>query len=60
MLPIIGSASTFDAVTSGVSNLMTIVNTMITTIVSNEILCALFVSGFVYIGIGIVRRLKRA
>ena len=57
---ITGSASTFASVTSGVSNLMTVVGTMLNTITENEILCALFVSGFVYIGIGIIRRLKRA
>lgn len=50
----------FSSVTSGVSNLMTIVTTILTTITGNAILCALFVSGFIGIAISIVRRLKRA
>lgn len=52
--------SGFTSVTTGVSNLMSIVTTMLTTITGNEILCALFVSGFIGIAIGVIRRLKRA
>lgn len=52
--------SGFSAVTTGVTNLMSVVTTVLDTITGNAILCALFVSGFVGIGISIVRRLKRA
>lgn len=52
-------ATGMTAITSAVSELMTLASTMLTTITSNAILCALFAAGFVSIAIGIVRKLKR-
>lgn len=54
------SAGSFSDVTTGISNLMSIVTTMLTTITGNPILCALFVSGFIGIAVGIIRQLKSA
>lgn len=54
------SSDGFANVTTGVSNLMGVVTTVLTTITGNPILCALFVSGFIGIAIGIVRGLKSA
>lgn len=48
----------FTAVTTGVSNLMTVVGTVLNTITGEPILAALFAAGFVGIAIGIVRGLK--
>lgn len=52
------ATATFENVTTGVSNLMTVVTTMLTTITGDPILCALFVAGFVGIACGILSRLK--
>lgn len=52
------ATASFDSVTTGVSNLMSVVSTMLTTITGDPILCALFVSGFVGIACGIISRLK--
>ena len=61
MIPVaVLTTSGFANVTSGVSDLMSVVTTILTTITGNAILCALFVSGFIGIAISIVRRLKRA
>lgn len=48
------------AVTSGVTDIMSIVSTMITTITSNEILCALLAAGFVTVALKIFKRVKKA
>lgn len=58
--PVALSGDGFANVTTGVSNLMSVVTTVLTTITGNPILCALFVSGFIGIAIGIVRGLKSA
>ena len=48
------------AVTSGVTDIMSIVSTMITTITTNEILCALLAAGFVTVALKIFKRVKKA
>lgn len=51
-----GSAMT--SVTTGVTDVMAIVNTMITTITGNAILSALLAAGFVFVALAIFRGLK--
>lgn len=55
-----GGSTDFSTVTTGVSNLMSIVTTMLQTILANPILATLFVSGFIGIAIGILSSLKHA
>lgn len=52
------TGSGMEAVTTGVSDVMSIVNTMITTITSNAILAALLAAGFVFVALAIFRGLK--
>lgn len=54
------TASGMESVTTGVSDVMSIVNTMITTITSNAILSALLAAGFVFVALAIFTRLKSA
>lgn len=47
------------AVTTGASDILGLVATVITTITGNPILAALLAAGFVGIAIGVFRKLKR-
>lgn len=49
-----------EAVTTGVSDMMGIVTTMITTITSNAILTALLAAGFITLALKIFKRVKKA
>lgn len=55
-----GASAGMTAVTSGVTDIMSIVSTMITTITSNEILCALLAAGFVGVALKIFKKIKKA
>lgn len=47
-------------VTTGVSDMMNIVTTMITTILGNAVLTALLAAGFITVALKIFKRLKKA
>lgn len=49
-----------EAVTTGVSDMMAIVSTMITTITGNAILTALLAAGFITLALKIFKRVKKA
>lgn len=53
------SSVSFDSVTTGVTNILTVVTTMITTIFTNPITAAMAVSGFIFVGLRVWRKLKR-
>lgn len=55
---VLASASSFSNVTTGVSNMMSIVTSLMDAIVGDPILCTLFVSSFIGIAIGIIRGMK--
>lgn len=55
-----GSGVDMTAVTQGVTDIMAIVSTMITTITGNPILAALLAAGFVTVALKIFKRLKKA
>lgn len=48
-----------EAITTGITALMGVASTMLDAITANPIFAALFASGFITIGIGIVKKLKR-
>lgn len=48
------------SVASGVTDIMSVVSTMITTITGNEILCALLAAGFVGVALKIFKKIKKA
>ena len=54
----VAEAGGMESVTAGVSALMSMASTMLTTITGNPILCALFASGFIGIAVGVVKKLK--
>lgn len=54
------SGADMTAVTQGVTDIMSIVSTMITTITGNAILAALLAAGFVTVALKIFKRLKKA
>lgn len=57
----LGEAGTgFSAVTQGVTDIMSVVTTMITTITGNPILVALLAAGFVSVALKLFKRIKRA
>ena len=58
MFPVV-AASTSEALTNGVTSFMTIVTTMLTFITSDPILMTAFAASFVFLAVGLVRRLKR-
>lgn len=61
MILSLGNAgSEMTAVTQGVTDIMSIVSTMITTITGNAILAALLAAGFVTVALKIFKRLKKA
>lgn len=47
-------------VATGVTDIMSVVSTMITTITSNDILCALLAAGFVGVALKIFKKIKKA
>ena len=55
-----GSGADMTAVTQGVTDIMAIVSTMITTITGNAILCALLAAGFVTVALKIFKKIKKA
>lgn len=58
--PILTTSSvSFDSVTTGVTNILSVVTTMITTIFTNPITAAMAVSGFIFVGLRVWRKLKR-
>lgn len=54
------TGSGMEAVTTGVSDMMGIVTTMITTITGNAILTALLAAGFITLALKIFKRVKKA
>lgn len=50
----------FESVTTAVSNLLTVVSTMITTIFTNPLLATMAVAGLVFTAIRVWKKLKRA
>lgn len=54
------TSSGMTAVTTGVTDIMGIVSTMITTITGNAILCALLAAGFVTVALKIFKKIKKA
>lgn len=48
-----------EAITTGITALLSIVSTMITTILENNVLTVIFASGFVGIAISVLRKLLR-
>lgn len=57
---VLASASSFSNVTTGVSNMMSVVSSVMDAILGDPILCTLFVSGFITLAISIISRLKHA
>lgn len=55
-----GSGADMTSVTQGVTDIMAIVSTMITTITGNAILCALLASGFVVVALKLFKKIKKA
>lgn len=47
-------------VATGVTDIMSVVSTMITTITTNDILCALLAAGFVGVALKIFKKIKKA
>lgn len=54
------TASGMTNVATGVTDIMSVVSTMITTITSNDILCALLAAGFVGVALKIFKKIKKA
>lgn len=54
-----GVATGMEAITSGISAIMSISTTVLDAILANPVYAALFAAGFISIGIGIVGKLKR-
>ena len=52
-------ATGMEAITTGVSSLMTMAGTMLTFVTGNPVLCAIFASGFVGIAVGIIRKFRK-
>ena len=50
----------FSNITGGVTDIMTVVTTMITTILSNPVLVALLAAGFVSVALKLFKRMKKA
>lgn len=50
----------FSNITSGVTDIMTVVTTMITTILGNPVLVALLAAGFITVALKIFKRMKKA
>lgn len=55
-----GSGADMTAITQGVTDILSVVTTMITTITSNAILTALLAAGFVTVALKLFKRMKRA
>lgn len=55
-----GSGASMTSVTQGVTDMMSIVATMITEITSNAILAALLAAGFITLALKIFKRIKKA
>lgn len=55
-----GSGAGMTAVTTGVTDMMGIVSTMIDTITGNAILAALLAAGFISLALKIFKRVKKA
>ena len=47
-------------VATGVTDIMSVVSTMTTTITSNDVLCALLAAGFVCVALKIFKKIKKA
>lgn len=61
MLYLIGEGgASFTSVTQGVTDIMSVVTTMITTILGNPVLVALLAAGFVGVALKIFKRMKKA
>lgn len=60
MLYLLGEAASFTSVTQGVTDIMSVVTTMITTILGNPVLVALLAAGFVGVALKIFKRMKKA
>lgn len=58
VLASVQGAGDMSAITTGVSNLMTMASTMLSTITGNPILATIFATSFVGIAVGIVKKLK--
>ena len=56
MTPVTGMTN----VATGVTDIMSVVSTMITTITGNDILCALLAAGFVGVALKIFKKIKKA
>lgn len=50
----------FSNITTGVTDIMTVVTTMITTILGNPVLVALLAAGFITVALKIFKRMKKA
>lgn len=48
-----------EAISTGITNLMGIVETMLTSITSNSLLVVIFSAGFISLGLGVLRKLIR-
>lgn len=55
-----GSGAGMTAITTGVTDIMSIVTSMIETITGNAILAALLAAGFITVALRVFRRLKGA
>ena len=49
-----------EAITTGITNLMDIVGSMLTEVTSQPVLCVFFVAGLVGTAIGVLSKLKHA
>lgn len=59
MLYLLGETAGFTSVTQGVTDIMSVVTTMITTILGNPVLVALLAAGFVSVALKIFKRMKK-
>lgn len=55
-----GSGADMTSVTQGVTDILSVVTTMISTITGNAILTALLAAGFVTVALKLFKRMKRA
>lgn len=54
------ASSDFSNITTGVTNQMGVVSTVMGAIIGDPVLCTLFAGSFIMLGIGIISRLKGA
>lgn len=57
---VILTATGMEAVSGGITSIMTVMTTMLDAILGNPVFVALFAVGFIKIGLGLIRRFKHS